>query len=292
MKTLYVDYCDIPNMGDLLNRYMLEDLFGIKVVQSDHKNVDLFAIGSSLSHILLDQAMGRRFILHNLWVKYGTGHRPLSKPLYVWGTGFLSDVEYRRLGLVYANTIFLSLRGQLSKERIERITGRKMNIPLGDGGLLAERWIGPVEKKHQIGIIPHYHEQDAPVLGYLDKCYDDYVLINLRDDPADVVKQIASCRYILSSSLHGLIVADSYHVPNCHIKLYEFGEKLHGDGFKFKDYYSAYGLTDNPVFVKSPADFPTLEEIENRYMIQSSEVELKKEALYNALKNVIESGRF
>lgn len=291
MKTIFVDYCNIPNMGDQLNTNMLEDLFDIKVRKANKKNVALYGIGSSLPLLLLYRGQSLRTLFKNLWCIYGKGRRSIFKPLYVWGTGFSSQAKTKQFGLLYRNTIFLALRGQLSKERIERIIRKKLDIPLGDGGLLAERWIGDIEKKYQVGIIPHYNEQDAPILEDLKAYYKDSVIINLRESPAEVIKQIASCRYVLSSSLHGLIVADSYHIPNCHIKLYEFGERIRTDGFKFKDYYSAYGLTDEPIFIKKTSDFPTLEEIESRYRINAYEVEQKKETIYLALKGVIESGR-
>lgn len=45
-------YPPIPNMGDLLNKDMLEELFNIKVVRKDLKSCNLIAIGSALDHIM------------------------------------------------------------------------------------------------------------------------------------------------------------------------------------------------------------------------------------------------
>ena len=48
-----------------------------------------------------------------------------------------------------------------------------------------------------------------------------------------VVIYIISCKYILSSSLHGLIISDAYNIPNIWLDEYKLNE---GD-FKFKDYF-------------------------------------------------------
>jgi hypothetical protein len=48
---------------------------------------------------------------------------------------------------------------------------------------------------------------------------------------------------VISSSLHGLVVADSYHIPCVSFMTHISRHILHRNGqngFKFKDYYSAF----------------------------------------------------
>lgn len=68
----------------------------------------------------------------------------------------------------------------------------------------------------------------------------DVRVINLRsyDKWTDVIDDIASCDAILSSSLHGLIVAEAYGIPNVWI---EFGKPLIGGHFKFHDFFLSIG---------------------------------------------------
>lgn len=58
--------------------------------------------------------------------------------------------------------------------------------------------------------------------------------------PISVLHDIARCEYILSSSLHGLVVADALGIPNAWILL---SDKVHGNGFKFRDYHSAFNCS-------------------------------------------------
>ena len=58
-------------------------------------------------------------------------------------------------------------------------------------------------------------------------------------------------------------------------------DKILGNGYKYKDYYSAYGITEN-AFDLSGGDFPKIEEIKSNYKI-------KKEDVKNIQINLIKS---
>jgi hypothetical protein len=49
---------------------------------------------------------------------------------------------------------------------------------------------------------------------------------------------------VISSSLHGLIVADSLGIPNVWLRL---SPDVLGGDYKFKDYYSVFGLAPEPI---------------------------------------------
>ena len=87
-----------------------------------------------------------------------------------------------------------------------------------------------------------------------------------------MLTQIAQCRCVLSSSLHGLIAADSFHIPNLHIV---FSDRPLGDGYKFDDYYSAYDVQHRPWDLRVNAA-PTIAEIEDGWRIRPEQVEEKK----------------
>lgn len=66
-------------------------------------------------------------------------------------------------------------------------------------------------------------------------------VIDVEIDVMTVTRQIAACGLVLSSSLHGLIVADAFGIPNQRLK---FSGKLKGEDFKFSDYASALGRSN------------------------------------------------
>jgi len=268
-----INYPTIPNMGDRLNKVMLEDLFGITVIQASFFNSNMSAIGSSLEAILWSASTKIRLIQ---CAKYPFA----SKDHYVWGTGFLSSGAHSERSLIFKNTHFNALRGELSKKRIENIIGKKLDVPTGDGGLLAERWLGcDAKKKYSIGIIPHFREQDHSLINSIAGSYKGSIIIDITDEPRSVVSRISECNAVLSSSLHGLIVSDSFHIPNMHMILYKYGERVSGDGFKFSDYYSSYGIEDSPVFIED-GKWPSVDDIVNKYVIDAKMVQKKKEQLY------------
>ena len=104
----------------------------------------------------------------------------------------------------------------------------------GDPALLVPYVYNPnIEKKYKLGIIPHYidyYDERLKSLG------SDVLIINLRNYGTieHVIDQIKSCEAIASSSLHGLILADAYNIPNVWIKL---SDKISGGMFKYQDYF-------------------------------------------------------
>jgi pyruvyltransferase len=94
-----------------------------------------------------------------------------------------------------------------------------------------------VYKKYKVGIIPHYVDINNSWLKTL-RNRDDIIVINFRSEVSTVVEQIKSCECILSSSLHGGIVADSFNIPKLFIQL---GDRIKGGDFKFNDYQKSVG---------------------------------------------------
>lgn len=102
-----------------------------------------------------------------------------------------------------------------------------------------------VVKKYDIGIIPHIIDEES-----VREYFKDYSkssgkkikIISLRcddikNDTERIIKEINSCSVTISSSLHGLITSHSYNIPSLWV---EFSDKVIGDGFKFRDYFSAH----------------------------------------------------
>lgn len=154
----------------------------------------------------------------------------------ILGSGFLLPTTTKN----FPKANILSVRGRLTAQKLSL----SATTCMGDPGILVDRvyknTIAGISKKYTLGIVPHYKDANFPTLSELTGRYpDDICVIDVRRKPAEVVAKIAACRNILSSSLHGLIVAHSLGLP---AGLLHLGRRLRGGDFKFKDYYSAYDL--------------------------------------------------
>ena len=270
MKSLNVYYAKVPNMGDMLNKDIIEKCFGYRVVRNNYLTGKVSGIGSGLGNYTYEDEKWKNVL------KAVSG--VLFPEVYIWGTGFVKYKDkdahfYKR------NIQICALRGELSKKRVEKILGHEINVPLGDAGILASCLLNEVPpKKYAVGIVAHYKEQENPIFEQLLNQFKNSTFIDVRDTPLAVTKKISQCEVIISSSLHGLIIADSLHVPNRHIVV---TDNLLGDGFKFDDYYSAYGLKH--LFTDMRKDTITsLEEVVENYKIPDEMVEEKKKAMLKA----------
>ncbi len=228
--TLKLHYAKLANMGDLLSPMIIEHCFGYKVERSSFLTAQMCAVGSCLA----------QYKLHGMpLMKAQQTINGFTHPtVRVWGTGFInySDCEGR---FFKRDMRFYAVRGEMTRKNVERMTGRRLDIPTGDAGILASELLDELpEKRYDVGIIPHICDLNEELVSIAADKYENSTVINVKDEPLDVIKRLAQCRTVISSSLHGLIVADSLGIPNVHVL---FSDRPLGDGYKFDDYYSAYG---------------------------------------------------
>ncbi len=228
--TLKLHYAKLANMGDLLSPMIIEHCFGYKVERSSFLTAQMCAVGSCLA----------QYKLHGTpLMKAQQAINGFTHPtVRVWGTGFInySDCEGR---FFKRDMRFYAVRGEMTRKNVELMTGRRLDIPTGDAGILASELLDELpEKRYDVGIIPHICDLNEELVSIAADKYENSTVINVKDEPLDVIKRLAQCRTVISSSLHGLIVADSLGIPNVHVL---FSDRPLGDGYKFDDYYSAYG---------------------------------------------------
>ncbi len=200
-------YSNTDNVGDILNYTLVKGLTGKRVIQVSSKSYlhkHYFVIGS-----LLDRA---------------------NRNTEVWGSGFISknsscDEPPRK---VYA------VRGPKTRELLlnQGIEGPEV---YGDPALLMPYLFNPkIKKSYSLGIIPHYVDKQNPCFEKF-KNDTDCLVIDIQDpNPYNFLIKLLSCEVILSSSLHGIILADAYGIPSQWIRV---SDKVLGGDFKFQDYY-------------------------------------------------------
>jgi pyruvyltransferase len=206
-------YARLNNFGDRFNVDLL-DYLGYKLMYVDNwKEADIALTGSILQH-------------------YGG---PFQGKIL--GAGFI-DNKITRINNSWDVKI---IRGPLSAEQCGVL---KKKVTFADPGILANIIFPIVKvKKYKIGIVPHYVDYDFAKSIFSNQ--KNVKVINVRKKPYQVAKEINECASIASSSLHGLIFADAYRIPNIHLK---FSDLLFGGLHKFKDYY--YGMDASYEFLE------------------------------------------
>ena len=169
----------------------------------------------------------------------------------VWGSGVVRFGRYVKRPLR-----FCSVRGRLTLNYIHSLKYSCPNI-VGDPALLLPKYYVPKfnDKIYKLGLIPHITDLEHKVVQEIRANHPEILIIDLAHYQkwTDVIDEICSCESIVSSSLHGLIASDAYDVPNCWIKLGD--EVCGGLSFKFRDYFSSVGRTEqNPWIVENIDD--------------------------------------
>ena len=270
VKTFY--YQLVPNVGDLLTGIIAKHMFNIELKWSKQRLCEFMGIGSILDLICVNNPT---VILTRLKMNIKKLSTYIT-PLNIWSSGFMRKPEEEFVSFYRKNISFTAVRGKLSQEIIEKIYIPIPNVVLGDAGLLASLLMKYPEKEYAIGIIPHYSEIYDPQAQKIMEYYKNAKLIDVRENPMHVIKEIASCEVILSSSLHGLVIADSFHIPNQHIV---FSDMFSWQEFKYRDYYSAYDLPHIFFDTRTSCDYPSINKIIDDYQIRHGEVVTKQKQL-------------
>lgn len=207
-EVIFASWCLSDNFGDKLTPYIVEKLSGKKCVWSPpESDVLKYVVTGSILNWDIKNAI-------------------------VWGAGLANKSD----NVLVDNVV--AVRGEISRY-IALLSGLKNEMAIGDPALLLPKLYKPkTKKKYALGIFPHYVDSDVVLYHLLDKLPVEWIVINPLDAVEEVIEDICSCNNIISSSLHGLIVADAYKVPTQWVK---FTDRILGDGTKFMDYYSSIG---------------------------------------------------
>lgn len=216
-RGLRIGYC---NLGDDLNLVLLRFL--------SHKIVVPYCY-SSIS----------RWLKRDVYMCIGSNLNSPKHNAIVWGNGSM----FENLVFKIKPKKVLAVRGSLTRRNL-LANGIECPEIYGDPALLMSRYYRPqgVGKKYKLGIIPHFHEQDISILQEYKKLCGVCILdIHNYGTWQSFIDKICACEFILSSSLHGIILADTYEIPNVWIKL---SDRVLGGGFKFLDYFHSVGKDD------------------------------------------------
>lgn len=250
------------------NRFILFDLFR----KSKKKQVNLnwwnrtSNLGDAISPIVVEYMLSLRNISSKKTVSkrkhlYAVGSNLTSgiQDCTVWGSGILNcSVCYR---LLNRKLDIRAIRGPLTRIALMDY-GYQVPQIYGDPGILLPEIYNPqiCKTKAKYGLIYH-----ASWNKRKDNIRDDVIEIEIKtDDYRKFVHEIKSVQVVISSSLHGIILAEAYGIPAILLK----PEK------DFVKYYDWYYSTNRMIFPVAesveeamsliPAHLPDLEQMRNQ----------------------------
>ncbi|WP_287178384.1 polysaccharide pyruvyl transferase family protein [Mesorhizobium sp.] len=148
----------------------------------------------------------------------------------VWGSGINGKIRDERH--VFSSLDVRAVRGPLTRDFLMR---RGIDVPevFGDPGILVADLLGsrfpkPVERKTPVAFVPNLH--DLPKMEGWEN------VVSPLDYWASVVRRISEASHVISSSLHGLVIADAFGIPCTYLRLSEEENTL-----KYEDYVLGVG---------------------------------------------------
>lgn len=240
----YPDVKAQPHRVNLLN-------YNVEKSGQRHYNDNPYNLGDELGKIVIDWMLANYkggVITRDSWVRkkkffVSVGSAVLSsyQDATFWGTGVMYEYSAYRAFFHrrwFRKLDFRAVRGPLSREYVMKL-GHMCPEIYGDPAILMPMIYQPaVEKQHDYAIIPQYVTE-----GNVRQNYPDNFIISMNtNDFKTVIDQIASCKKIITSSLHGIILAEAYGVPAVWYR--GLVEKVN---FKYKDYYYSTGRHDIPM---------------------------------------------
>lgn len=190
------------NFGDALTPWLLPR-YGIVPILTSASEAAVVGVGSILEMVPSDYA-GQ-----------------------IWGGGLMHDAAAS-----FPHARVLAVRGDLTRERL----GIGRSIVLGDPGLLIADHIQRGTPTRTLAVVPHGMHTRHPVFQHFASRYRrEVVYVDAASSPSRVAHQIARCSAVLTSSLHGLVYADSFGIPAAWVTL---DPPLWGGEFKFLDHES------------------------------------------------------
>lgn len=206
------------NFGDWIGPHLIAHYTGRQPIQSNRQGSHvrtLYSVGSILG-----------------WFKRNN--------VDVWGSGLIKPLtpEEVLVKKKLIGTRIHAVRGFRTKEDLE--SKLNWNVPdvFGDPGLLLPDLIPKTSKlSSDFVVVPHYIHRDEVMSST-----SNISIADVRLDVHDVVNTISTAKAVVSSSLHGLIVAQAYGVP--WVRLDVNDQPLTGRDFKFEDFYSCLSRDD------------------------------------------------
>ena len=178
---------------------------------------------------------------------------------HVFGSGFLSKKSIEIFKKKKPKLTIHAVRGPLTANALREI-GYRVPEVYGDPAILLPLIYKPkVVKLYAFTIIPHMSKLVLYKIQYREK-----VLSPLTEDWKAFIDRICASNLVISASLHGIIIAETYGIPAVFLN-----DAESEDLFKYEDYYTSTGrwyipmanTVEEAVVVGNGAQVPNLDVI-------------------------------
>lgn len=197
------------NLGDSLSRVIVQNMLEQRELSLNDKTNgkrDLYALGSIIV----------------------MGHQNAT----IWGSGLAVEPSKLRGAFHSAKRRRLDIRavrGPLTRRSLHKL-GHDCPEIYGDPAILMPLFYQPRAKEKSIKrlIIPHFSMEEKTIL---DSSSEEMLSMNT-NDYRTVIDTICNAEIVLSSSLHGIILAEAYGVPAVF-----YQDRADCYNYKYEDYY-------------------------------------------------------
>ena len=254
IKLIY--WRDVPNLGDILSPYIVKALSKREIVYKNRWWGWKYYLKELWRIIIHRQWMDMRHLTHpfeRVMLGVGSILKYANYNSVVWGAGFMNNHDTTKARNIIA------VRGCLSASKV-REGGGKIK---GDPALLLPTLLPaphPRETDCEVGFIPHWSEFDNFALQIFPEMDPSIInssrIIDFRTTDIDAtINKILNCRMILSSSLHGIIIAHAYGIPALWFR----------NPFKYNDYFSSVNIPQYEAIDITDIQKANLEDIRNLF---------------------------
>jgi len=268
----------IVSMQNPLGYFLRKSLPSVNMFISEAIN-----FGDAISHIFYTKLSLRNVNkvstnhCNDFYLSTGSHLLLCNKNSVILGAGFISENDDLGRGdwNEYTNKIYnipkkiISVRGPLTRQKLLNM-GVECPDKYGDPLIVFPLVYNPsIKRTSKIGIIPHYIDKDSSKFLYLKNMLGSKYGIKVIDiltgvNYTEFIDNICSCEYIISSSLHGVIMGVAYNRKTIFT---EFSNNVIGDKFKFKDFFASIKTEYNSPDYNDPDILKYIINVKNNDMI-------------------------
>ena len=222
-----------PECKWIMNGHLAYRLKSEKENLGDWLALPIYDYMTSRYHLDKNKKVGKTKHLYTIGSLIMMGHQNAT----IWGSGILNSEQAVSIGQRTAYRV-LDVRCVRGPETLQKLKENGIDVSkckIGDPGVLMPLIYQPKEYEHkrEYSVLIHKNLRKEKVENEIEILTDDW---------KKKIDEIYNSKLIISSTLHGIILAEAYGVPAIMLNKIE-----KNDRFKYDDYYHSTGRYNYPV---------------------------------------------